>query len=105
MFATYLGIFQAEMTHVVVDQAETKTSVHDSQAPLKWERGDSTSGVYVNSVAQEKAKQLWPDELLELKVLSWIRFCHAEKNIIEILSQSVSLCFSINMKNYELFIS
>ena len=33
----YLGIFEAEVTHVVVDQAESKASVHDGQAPLKKE--------------------------------------------------------------------
>lgn len=30
----YLGIFETEMTHVVVDQAEAKAPVHDGQAPL-----------------------------------------------------------------------
>lgn len=44
LWNTYLGIFRAEMTHVVVDQAETETSVHDSQAPLRREsRHEKTS--------------------------------------------------------------
>lgn len=34
---TYLGIFEAEMTHVMIDQAEGKAPVHESQAPLQRE--------------------------------------------------------------------
>lgn len=33
----YLGIFETEVTHVVVDQAESKAPVHDCQTPLKKE--------------------------------------------------------------------
>lgn len=38
----YLGIFETEMTHVVVDQAKGKAPVHDGQAPLRRESVVST---------------------------------------------------------------
>ena len=34
----YPGIMKGEATHVVVDQAEGKTSVHEGEAPLQGER-------------------------------------------------------------------
>lgn len=34
----YLWIFETEMAHVVVDETEGETSVHESQAPLGRER-------------------------------------------------------------------
>lgn len=40
--STYLGIFETEMTHVVVDQAEGKAPVHEGQAPLRGESAVST---------------------------------------------------------------
>lgn len=33
----YLGIFETEMTHVVIDQTEGKAPVHERQAPLRRE--------------------------------------------------------------------
>lgn len=33
----YLGISEAEMTHVVVDQAEGEAPVHEGQASLRTE--------------------------------------------------------------------
>ena len=38
----YLGIFETEVTHVVVDQAEGEAPVHDGQAPLRGESVVST---------------------------------------------------------------
>lgn len=34
----YLWIFETEMAHVVIDETEGETSVHESQAPLGRER-------------------------------------------------------------------
>lgn len=39
----YLRIFETEMTHVVIDQTEGKTSVHEGQAPLR--RGEDRLGL------------------------------------------------------------
>ena len=33
----YLGILETEVTHVVVDQAESKAPIHDGQTPLRKE--------------------------------------------------------------------
>lgn len=33
----YLGIFETEMTHVVIDQAKGEAPVHEGQAPLRKE--------------------------------------------------------------------
>ncbi len=35
--SVYLGIFETEMAHVVVDQAESKAPVHEGEAPLRRE--------------------------------------------------------------------
>lgn len=43
----YLGIFETEMTHVVVDQAKGKAPVHDGQASLRRETGVSAHVVEV----------------------------------------------------------
>lgn len=43
----YLGIFETEMTHVVVDQAKGKAPVHEGQAPLGRESGISTHAAQV----------------------------------------------------------
>lgn len=49
--SAYLGIFETEVTHVVVDQAEGKAPVHDSQTPL-W-------GESVVSPHADKAREIF----------------------------------------------
>lgn len=56
----YLGIFESEMTHVVVDQAKGKAPVHDGQASLRRETGVSAHAVEVceTDVIQDKTTHL-----------------------------------------------
>lgn len=55
----YLGIFETEMTHVVVDQAEGKAPVHGGHAPLRRESMVSTHAAEVCEIGVIPFKKIF----------------------------------------------
>lgn len=47
----YLGIFESEMTHVVIDQTKGKAPVHECQAPLKREKENWLAHIHAKKYA------------------------------------------------------